>query len=190
MNPPKERADAARNRQAILEAARRLFAEEGAEAATMDRIAAAAGVAKGTLFHRFGNRAGLLYELIAAGATGLMEAVRSGPPPLGPGAPAADRLLAYFDAMTCLIADDIELNVAYQALPPHPHREEFHAFWATHISSLLHEVRPDLDAEVVGGLLLAPLGGELVPYLVRTGQKDRLREAVRQLVESVIRQPA
>src|SRR5689334_9266824 len=118
MAPPKERADAARNRQAILEAARKLFAEEGAEAATMDRIAAAAGVAKGTLFHRFGNRAGLLYELIAEGATGLMDAVRSGPPPLGPGAPAGERLLAYFDAMTCLIADDLELNVAYQALPP------------------------------------------------------------------------
>ncbi|MEC3953461.1 helix-turn-helix domain-containing protein [Nocardia sp. CDC153] len=190
MAPPKERADAVRNRQAILEAARKLFAEEGAEAATMDRIAAVAGVAKGTLFHRFGNRAGLLYALIAEGATGLMEAVQSGPPPLGPGAPAGERLVAYFDAMTCLIADDIELNVAYQALPPHPRREEFHRFWATHISTLLREVRPDLDAEVVGGLLLAPLGGELVPHLVRAGQKERLRESVRQLVQSVINQPS
>lgn len=190
MAPPKERADAARNRQAILEATRKLFAEEGAEAATMDRIAAEAGVAKGTLFHRFGNRAGLLYELIAEGATGLMEAVRFGPPPLGPGAPAEQRLLAYFEAMTRLIADDIELNVAYQALPPHPRRNEFHAFWATHISALLHEVRPDLDAEVVGGLLLAPLGGELVPFMVRSGQKERLVTAVRQLVQSVINQTA
>ncbi|WP_433594129.1 TetR/AcrR family transcriptional regulator [Nocardia sp. CA-145437] len=190
MNPPKERADAARNRQAILAAARTLFAEEGADAATMDRIAAAAGVAKGTLFHRFGNRAGLLYELVAEGAVGLMEAVTSGPPPLGPGAPAGDRLLAYFDAMTRLIADDLELNVAYQALPPHPRRDEFHAFWANHISTLLREIRPDLDAEVVGGLLLAPLGGELVPYLVRSGQRDRLLDGVRQLVLSVIDQPA
>ncbi|MVU77862.1 TetR family transcriptional regulator [Nocardia sp. ET3-3] len=186
MNAPKVRADAARNRQAILEAARRLFAEEGAEAATMDRIAAAAGVAKGTLFHRFGNRAGLLYELVSEGAIALMEAVKSGPPPLGPGAPAADRLLAYFDAMARLIADDIELNVAYMALPPHPRRDEFHAFWAAHIGALLREVRPDLDADVVGGLLLAPLGGELVPAMVRAGQKDRLLEAVHQLVESVI----
>ncbi|MGW4249651.1 TetR/AcrR family transcriptional regulator [Nocardia sp. NPDC004722] len=190
MDRPKERADAARNRQAILTAARTLFAEEGAEAATMDRIAAVAGVAKGTLFHRFGNRAGLLYELVSEGARGLMEAVQSGPPPLGPGAPAGERLLAYFEAMTRLIADDIELNVAYQALPPHPEREEFHTFWATHISALLHEVRPDLDAEVVGALLLAPLGGEMVPYLVRAGQKDRLLEAVRQLVQSVLNQPA
>ncbi|MGV9661629.1 TetR/AcrR family transcriptional regulator [Nocardia niigatensis] len=186
MNPPKERADAARNRQAILEATRRLFAEEGAEAVTMERIAAAAGVAKGTLFHRFGNRAGLLHELVAEGAFALMEAVRSGPPPLGPGAPAGERLLAYFDAMTRMVADDIELSVAYRAIPPHPRAEELHAFWATHIATLLREARPDLDAEVVGGLLLAPLGGDLVPHLVRNGQKDRLLEAVRQLVQSVL----
>ncbi|AYF74416.1 TetR/AcrR family transcriptional regulator [Nocardia yunnanensis] len=190
MDRPKERADAARNRQAILEAARKLFAEEGAEAATMDRIAAAAGVAKGTLFHRFGSRAGLLHELIAEGALGLMEAVRSGPPPLGPGAPAGERLLAYFDAMTRLIADDIEISVAYMAIPPHPRAEEIHAFWSAHLTALLHEVRPDLDAEVVGGLLLAPLGGELVPHLVRAGQKDRLLQAIRQLVQSVINRPA
>ncbi|MTE15018.1 TetR/AcrR family transcriptional regulator [Nocardia aurantiaca] len=190
MDRPKERADAARNRQAILEATRKLLAEEGADAATMERIAAAAGVAKGTLFHRFGNRAGLLYELIAEGAVNLREAVTSGPPPLGPGAPAGERLLAYFDAMTRLVADDIELSVAYQALPPHPRREEFHAFWAAHIAALLREARPDLDADVVGGLLLAPLGGELVPYLVRAGQKDRLLEGVRQLVRSVLNQPA
>lgn len=190
MDRPKERADAARNREAILTAARKLFAEEGAEAATMDRIAAAAGVAKGTLFHRFGNRAGLLHELIAEGAFGLMEAVRSGPPPLGPGAPAAERLLAYFDAMTRLIADDIEISVAYRAIPPHPRAEELHLFWATHISTLLRELRPDLDADVVGGLLLAPLGGDLVPMMVRAGERDRLLDAVRQLVESVIDSPA
>ncbi|APA98134.1 TetR/AcrR family transcriptional regulator [Nocardia seriolae] len=155
----------------------------------MERIAAAAGVAKGTLFHRFGSRAGLLHELIAEGAFGLMDAVRSGPPPLGPGAPAGERLLAYFDAMTRLIADDIEISVAYRAIPPHPRAEELHLFWAAHITALLHEVRPDLDAEVVGGLLLAPLGGEVVPHLVRAGQTDRLLKSVRQLVESVIIPP-
>ncbi|WP_067713401.1 TetR/AcrR family transcriptional regulator [Nocardia yamanashiensis] len=189
MDRPKERADAARNRQAILLATRALLVEHGAEAVTMDRIAAAAGVAKGTLFSRFGSRAGLLHELIAEGAFGLMAAIESGPPPLGPGAPAADRLLAYFDAMTRLIADDVELVVAYQAIPPHPRRDELHAFWATHIGTLLREARPDLDADTVGALLLAPLGGELVPRMVRAGQKEQLFDGVRQLVESVLRQP-
>ncbi|MEV0246494.1 helix-turn-helix domain-containing protein [Nocardia sp. NPDC050712] len=184
---PKERADAARNRRAILDATRALLAEHGAEAITMDRVAAAAGVGKGTIFHRFGSRAGLLHELVAEPARTLMDAVTNGPPPLGPGAPAAERLLAYFEAMTRVVIDNVELFVAYQVVPPHPEREEFHGFWAAHITALLREARPDLDAETVGALLLAPLGSELVPNLVRAGAGDRLLSAVRELVESVLR---
>ncbi|MEV6276501.1 helix-turn-helix domain-containing protein [Nocardia sp. NPDC051832] len=186
---PRERADAARNRRAILDATKALLAEHGAEGVTMDRVAAAAGVGKGTIFHRFGSRAGLLHELVAEPARNLMEAITSGPPPLGPGAPADARLLAYFDAMTRLVIDNVELVVAYHAVPPHPQRAEFHGFWATHITALLGEARPDLDAETVGALLLAPLGGELVPHLVRAGAADRLLIAVRELVESVVRAP-
>ncbi|MCP2315828.1 transcriptional regulator, TetR family [Nocardia amikacinitolerans] len=185
----RERADAARNRRAILDATRTLLAEHGAEGVTMDRVAAAAGVGKGTIFHRFGSRAGLLHELVAEPAIALMEAVSSGPPPLGPGAPAAERLLAFFAAMTDLVIDNIELVVAYNAVPPHPRREEFHAFWAAHITAMLREARPDLDAEVVGALLLAPLGGELASRMVRAGEADRLRTAVHDLVASVLRAP-
>ncbi|MCP2298255.1 transcriptional regulator, TetR family [Nocardia amikacinitolerans] len=185
----RERADAARNRRAILDATRTLLAEHGAEGVTMDRVAAAAGVGKGTIFHRFGSRAGLLHELVAEPAVALMEAVSSGPPPLGPGAPAAERVLAFFAAMTDLVIDNIELVVAYNAVPPHPRREEFHAFWAAHITAMLREARPDLDAEVVGALLLAPLGGELASRMVRAGEADRLRTAVHDLVASVLRAP-
>ncbi|MBF6223470.1 helix-turn-helix transcriptional regulator, partial [Nocardia abscessus] len=96
----RERADAARNRRAILAATRALLAEHGAEGVTMERVAAVAGVGKGTIFHRFGSRAGLLQELMAEPALALREAVASGPPPLGPGAPPADRLVAFFAAMT------------------------------------------------------------------------------------------
>ncbi|WP_431971684.1 TetR/AcrR family transcriptional regulator [Nocardia sp. bgisy134] len=185
----RERADAARNRRAILDATRTLLAERGAEGVTMDRVAAMAGVGKGTIFHRFGSRAGLLHELVAEPAVALMEAVSSGPPPLGPGAPAAERLSAYFAAMTDLVIDNVELVVAYNAVPPHPRREEFHAFWAAHITAMLGEARPDLDAEAVGALLLAPLGGELASGMVRAGEADRLRAAMRELVASVLRAP-
>ncbi|MGV9612540.1 TetR/AcrR family transcriptional regulator [Nocardia xishanensis] len=183
----RERADAARNRRAILDATRKLLAEHGAEGVTMDRVAAVAGVGKGTIFHRFGSRAGLLHELVAEPAVALMEAVSSGPPPLGPGAPAAERLSAYFAAMTDLVIDNVELVVAYNAVPPHPRREEFHAFWAAHITAMLAEARPDLDAEAVGALLLASLGGELASRMVRAGEADRLRAAMRDLVASVLR---
>ncbi len=56
--PRKERSDAARNRRAILDAADALLAAHGSEHVSIDQIAAAAGVGKGTIFHRFGSRAG------------------------------------------------------------------------------------------------------------------------------------
>ncbi|MFF7939326.1 TetR/AcrR family transcriptional regulator [Nocardia gamkensis] len=186
---PRVRADAARNRRAILEATSALLAEHGAEAITMDRVAAAAGVGKGTIFHRFGNRAGLLHEMVAESALTLMDAITNGPPPLGPGAPADARLIAYFDAMARLVIDNSELMVAYRTEPPHPRTAEFHAFWDNHITTLLREARPDLDAEVVGRLLLGALSAELVPAMVRAGETDRLLAAVRELVESVLRTP-
>ncbi|MEV6213196.1 TetR/AcrR family transcriptional regulator [Nocardia sp. NPDC051833] len=186
---PTERADAARNRRAILEATAALLAEHGAAGVTMDRVAAAAGVAKGTIFHRFGSRAGLLYELVAEGAAELMAAVAGGPPPLGPGAPATDRLLAFFDAMTTMVTADVELIAAYKAMPPHSRSAEFHAFWAEHITALLREVRPEIDAETVGALLLSIIGGELAQQMARAGEVDRLRAGVRELVHSVLTVP-
>src|SRR5258707_4560553 len=88
---PAERGDAARNRGLLLEAARTLIADRGAEAVTMDEVATAAGVGKGTLFRRFGSRAGLMIVLLheddEAEQTGFMV----GPPPLRPGAPPLTR---------------------------------------------------------------------------------------------------
>lgn len=186
---PAERADAARNRRAILDATRALLAEQGAEAITMDRVAAAAGVGKGTIFHRFGNRAGLLHEMVAESALTLMNAVKEGPPPLGPGASAGERLVAFFEAMAWLVIDNLELMAAYRNEPPHPRTAEFHQFWFDHITALLRETRPDVDAEVMGRLLLDSLAGPTVPDLVRSGETDRVLAAVRALTESVLRVP-
>lgn len=93
--PAAERGDAARNRTLLLDAARRLIAERGADAVTTDDIAAAAGVGKGTLFRRFGSRAGLMIVLLDEDETAQQQAFLFGPPPLGPGAPPLERLLAY-----------------------------------------------------------------------------------------------
>ena len=90
-----ERVDAARNRVLLLDAARRLIAERGAEAVTMDDIANAAGVGKGTVFRRFGNRAGLMLVLLDEDEKANQEAFLFGPPPLGPEAPPLERLLAF-----------------------------------------------------------------------------------------------
>lgn len=92
---PRQRGDATRNRGRVLDAARRLVAERGTAAITMDDVAAAAGVGKGTLFRRFGSRAGLMRELLDADERDMQEAMMFGPPPLGPQAPPLERLLAF-----------------------------------------------------------------------------------------------
>src|ERR1700733_4438054 len=91
---PPERGDAARNRVLLLDAARRLIADRGTDAVTMDDVAAAAGVGKGPLFRRFGSRAGLMIVLLDEDEKVEQQAFMFGPPPLGPGAPPLDRLLA------------------------------------------------------------------------------------------------
>jgi AcrR family transcriptional regulator len=57
------RADAVRNRARILVAAERVFAERGASAATED-VAAAAGVAIGTVFRHFPTKRDLLAAIL------------------------------------------------------------------------------------------------------------------------------
>ena len=78
-SPPAERGDAARNRALVLEAARRLVAERGADAFTIDDIAAAAGVGKGTVFRRFGSRAGLMMVLLDEDEQASQQAFLFGP---------------------------------------------------------------------------------------------------------------
>src|SRR5262245_61665128 len=90
-----ERGDAARNRELLLAAARKLIAQRGPDAVTMDDVASEAGVGKGTLFRRFGSRAGLMMVLLDDDDRRFQEAMLFGPPPLGPGAPPLERLLAY-----------------------------------------------------------------------------------------------
>jgi AcrR family transcriptional regulator len=94
-DPPYERGDAARNRALLMDAARRLIAARGPDTVTMAEIAAAAGVGKGTLFRRFGSRAGLMIVLLDEDEQAEQQAFLFGPAPLGPSAPPLERLLAY-----------------------------------------------------------------------------------------------
>ena len=93
--PPRERADAARNRLRILEAAAELVDERGIEHVSMEDVACTAGVGTGTLYRRFGDRAGLALALLEEDTREFQDALISGPPPLGPGVPAAERLQAF-----------------------------------------------------------------------------------------------
>lgn len=71
--PRRERSDSVRNRELLLETARRLFDEQGVESVTMSAVAEAACVGKGTLYRHFPNKTQLLQELIDADQRDLQE---------------------------------------------------------------------------------------------------------------------
>lgn len=89
------RADASRNRELLLCTARRLLERVGPEGLSMDALAEAAGLGKGTVFRRFGSRAGLFAALLDEDERVFQTACLSGPPPLGPGADPVERLVAF-----------------------------------------------------------------------------------------------
>ena len=182
---PHERADAARNRQRILAAAADLVAERGIERVSMDDVARAACVGTGTLYRRFGDRAGLALAPLDDHTRAFQDALISGPRPLGPGAPAAERLHAFGDGYLDLLerhADILAVAVPLHRGPSGPDQLN-----ATHLAILLREAAPQLDAEFTARALLSVLGP--AEYLrARRGlgwSLDRLRAGWHGLVDAV-----
>lgn len=160
--PRPERADARRNRLKVLEAAERLFAEQGVKNVSLDAIAAAAGVGKGTVFRRFGDRAGLAVALLDEREVELQARILTGPPPLGPGAPALDRVNAFLAAYVELLDRHVELFVdSENASDGARYRIGSYRLWHRHIAMLVEEARPDLDADYTAHFILAPLAADL-----------------------------
>ncbi|MFB9237586.1 TetR/AcrR family transcriptional regulator [Plantactinospora siamensis] len=181
-----ERADAARNRQAILQAADKLLRDHEPGHISLDQVAATAGVGKGTVFRRFGSRTGLFQELLAERAARLGAAVESGPPPLGPGGPPGQRLLAFVDELALLAAQNIRLIAAHErACGADPHSDPTYQRWHRHLRGLLSELRPDADADFLAHIVLGGYNGELVRRITASGGVPRLRIAVRDLAQRV-----
>ena len=157
--PVHERADAARNRAKALAAAERLFAARGVAAVSMDDIAASAGVGKGTLYRRFGDKSGLAAALLDERESGLQAAMLSGPPPLGPGAPPADRLAAFAAAYLKFVDAHLDLVAMSQTASPGARlRTGSHQFWCQHCRLLLSAAGaadPGLRADAILAALTA-----------------------------------
>ncbi|MEU0241515.1 helix-turn-helix domain-containing protein [Nocardiopsis sp. NPDC006198] len=192
--PRPERADAARNRLILLEAARAMLAEHGAEKVTMDALAERAGVGKGTVFRRFGSRAGIFNALLDDSEGRFQEQVLSGPPPLGPGAAPKQRLIAYGRArIAYLFVHHTLVRAALDRNRPAPMGEV--SMTLPHFRMLLG--RTDVPRRHLDGLALqltSALEGPLMLYLSREeiartpepDAEDPLADSWQELVERVL----
>ncbi|MFC3997544.1 TetR/AcrR family transcriptional regulator [Nocardiopsis sediminis] len=163
--PRTERADAARNREHLLETARAMIAEHGADKVTMDALAERACLGKGTVFRRFGTRAGIFRALIEHDEVRFQEQVLAGPPPLGPGADPRRRLIAYGRArIPFLIAHYAIVRAAMD--PTHPAAAGPAGMTLPHIRMLLGQARPPLPhVDSLAVQLTSALEGPLMLYL-------------------------
>ncbi|MCI2419690.1 TetR/AcrR family transcriptional regulator [Saccharopolyspora sp. K220] len=187
--PKQERADAARNRQAVLAAAERLLVECGRDHVSLDAVAAEAGVGKGTVFRRFGSRAGLIRELLEERSRALRESVTEGPPPLGPGAPAGERLLAFLAELTAIGEQNAALLSAHEAAcADNKHEDPSYRFWAQHIANLISAERPDLDADFLSHAILATFDADLIRHMRRRG--DSFADSVQSLAMALLQAPS
>ena len=167
----KERADAARNRQAILDAADRLFADAtDPHEVSMDDIAAAAGVGKGTLFRRFGDRTGLIRHLYAARLAPLRDQIENGPPPLGPSGAPRERIAAIIDAIAVFKLENAHLMIALEGGGAPAHRLHETADYVA-----VHELLTDLVTASGGD---PPYAGWVAHVLLAAVRADLLRHLV------------
>ena len=156
---PRERADAARNRARVLSAAERLLAEHDGRSVTMEQIAAAAGVGKGTVYRRFADVPAIALALLDEHERDLQERIVRGAPPLGPGAPPGERLAAVYAAMVDLLERHGHLALAAET-GDRRYRTGAYAAWAAHVRALLAEAGLD-GHPALPDALLAPLAPDV-----------------------------
>jgi AcrR family transcriptional regulator len=102
-----ERSDAARNRRVILQTARTLFEERGVTNVTMEEIARASGVGKGTLYRRFPHKGFLCQALLDEPTRHLQEQTLEVLQERGMS--ALEKLAVFLDRLVVFTAENLDL---------------------------------------------------------------------------------
>jgi AcrR family transcriptional regulator len=162
-----ERADAASNRRRILAAATELFAARGPDCVSMQDVAKAAGVGMGTMYRRFGDRAGLTFALLGERHQVFQEQLLRGAPPLGPGAPPRERLKAFGRARLALLDDGEADMLLTTAKAESATLSGPDAAYRLHLAVLLRDAAPGLDVEYAVDTLVLAFDARLHVHLRR-----------------------
>ena len=188
-----ERSDAARNRWVILRTARTLFEERGVTRVTMEEIARASGVGKGTLYRRFPHKGFLCQALLDEPTRHFqeqtLEILRE------PGTSAVEKLDAFLDRLVAFTAGNLDLLYGgNEPLCGADRLERFsHPAYDWRRSTVLGLMRAavyegdvdgGLDLEYLATALLAPLDVDLFYYQHRVlgFPTERISGGVRDLV--------
>ncbi|MDA2806710.1 TetR/AcrR family transcriptional regulator [Nocardiopsis suaedae] len=179
------RADAARNREAVLQAAGLLFdSADDPAGVSMDDVAAAAGVGKGTLFRRFGDRAGLvraLYELRTERMAAEFEGATGADDPVDP----VEAVVRTMDALLRFKIENRALSRALESLGGgSPYTNAAYGHWHGRVAALIAEARGPESADFLAHALLAAVRSDLVDHLA-DWPDARLKAGVEELVRSV-----
>jgi AcrR family transcriptional regulator len=188
-----ERRDAARNRRVILDTARTLFGERGVTCVTMEEIARASGVGKGTLYRRFPHKGFLCQALLDEPTRRLqehtLEILR------GSETSALEKLDAFLDSLVAFTTENLDLLYGgHEPLCGTDRLERFsHPAYDWRRSTVLGllrtavregEVDGELDLEYLASALLAPLDVDFYYYQHRVQglSVERISRGVRALV--------
>lgn len=165
-----ERRDVARNRERVMEAARNLFEERSVVSVTMEQIARAAGVGKGTLYRRFAHKGLLCHALLDEPTRQFQAETLKGLGETGVG-PAEklglflDRLVRFTDENLDLLYGGHETLDGTERLAQFAHPS--YGWLRGTVLGLLRaaqrsgDLEEDFDAEYLADALLAPLGVDL-----------------------------
>ncbi|WP_433041944.1 TetR/AcrR family transcriptional regulator [Dactylosporangium sp. CS-033363] len=186
--PPPERADAARNRQRLVEAALRIVAARGVAGLALDEVAREAGVGVGTAYRRFGDVGTLAYALLEDHELRFQEAFLSGPPPLGPGAPPQERIRAFLDALLDLQWEQWDLRLLAMQKAAQGWASGPYPTYQLHLVHLLRSLQPEADAPYAASVLLALLTPNVLDHQRRVLQltPERIRAGFEVVLEALI----
>ncbi len=158
----------------MLAAAEQLFATTDPASVTMGDIARAAGIGRATLYRRFPDPASVAEALLDEHERRLQQQLINGQPPLGPGAPPAQRLAAFYSAMVDLLDQHLHLALGAEGGSAR-FATGAYGFWRLHVRGLLVEAGVP-DADTLIDSLLAPLAPEVYQY--QRYQRGRLRQQI------------
>ncbi len=181
--PPRLRADAARNRNRLIEAARQRLTAEG-EITSLDTLAKAAGVGTGTLYRHFPTRGALVEAVYESELDGLDAAAES----LCSAHPALDALRIWMDRYVGFVVtkramrDALQTALTSRHMKPPSTRARVEATIARFLLTAAGDgtIRTDIEAGDIALALAA-----LVLAVVTSGDEDQSRRLLNLLVDGL-----